>query len=251
MKKIHQEKIYLYGKNALIEALLSQPDIIQKVFLSPKMMSDVEIMSKLKKFHLTPLGLKNGEGDAKVGADTVHQGVIAVINPQKLLTPLDTALNRIKDSGIINPSIVVLGELQDPHNVGAIIRSAVAFGASMVILPEHNQAPITGTVIKTSVGMVFKIPIVQVGNINMTLRTLKEKGYWVYGLAMDGDSTLSKTVFDTPVVFVVGNEGTGIREKTLELCDIKISIPIDPLCESLNAATAASVVLYDWYSKRA
>ena len=140
----------------------------------------------------------------------------------------------------------MLDELQDPHNVGAIIRSAAAFGATGVLLPEHNQAPVTGTVIKTSAGMVFRIPLVKIGNVNQTLRLLKEKGYWVYGLAMDGSSNLQKTTFDTPVVFVIGNEGEGIRQKTLELCDIKITIPMNPRCESLNAAVAASVVLYEW-----
>lgn len=250
MKKPHSEKIYLYGKNALLEALEAKPETIQKVFLSPKAQTDSEIISKLKKHTMAFSSLKQGEADSKVGGDTVHQGVIAVVSPSQLLTPLDTVLKNIEKSGIENPALVILGELQDPHNVGAIIRSAAGFGASAVIIPEHNQAPITGVVIKTSAGMVFRIPIVQVGNINLTLRTLKDKGYWVYGLVMDGDSSLPKTVFDTPVAFVIGNEGAGIREKTLELCDIKLSIPIDPKCESLNAGTAAAVVLYDWYSKR-
>lgn len=180
----------------------------------------------------------------KVGEDAVHQGVIAVINPDQLYTPLDTVREMLK--GKKNPCVVVLDELQDPHNVGAIIRSAVAFGASAILMPEHNQAPITGAVIKTSAGMVFRVPIVMIGNVNQTVRLLKDDGFWVYGLIMGGTSPLPKTEFDTPTAFVVGNESTGIREKTLELCDITLSIPMDPRCESLNAATAASVVLYEW-----
>lgn len=250
MKKNHTEKIYLYGKNALVEALTGKPESVIKVFLNEKNMGDPLLMKLLKQKNIIPSKLKEGEADQKVGRDTVHQGVIATISPEKIIVSLEKFLESLKSQKIENPCIVVLGELQDPHNVGAIIRSAAAFGAHAVILPEHNQAPITGTVIKTSVGMIFKIPIIEVGNINLTLRTLKDKGYWVYGLVMDGDTSLPKTVFDTPVVFVVGNEGAGIREKTLELCDIKISIPIDPKCESLNAGTAAAVVLYDWYSKR-
>jgi 23S rRNA (guanosine2251-2'-O)-methyltransferase len=145
-----------------------------------------------------------------------------------------------------HPCFVLLDELHDPHNVGAIIRSAAAFGASAILMPEHNQSPITGTVIKTSAGMVFRIPIVKIGNVNQTVRLLKEKHMWSYGLVMDGDTTLQKAEFDSPTLIIVGNESDGIREKTLELCDVKLTIPMDPNCESLNASVAASVVLYEW-----
>jgi 23S rRNA (guanosine2251-2'-O)-methyltransferase len=140
----------------------------------------------------------------------------------------------------------VLDELQDPHNVGAIIRSAAAFGALAVIIPEHNQAPVTGTVIKTSAGMVFRIPVVKVGNINHTLRVLKDELFTISGLVMNGSTKLKNMKFDTPTVYIVGNESEGIRQKTLELCDVTLSIPMDSRCESLNAATAASVVLYEY-----
>jgi tRNA G18 (ribose-2'-O)-methylase SpoU len=82
--------------------------------------------------------------------------------------------------------------------------------------------------------------------VNQTIRDLKDKGYWSYGLVMDGATTLAKAEFDTPTLFIVGNESVGIREKTLELCDVPLSIPMNPDCESLNAATAASIVLYEW-----
>jgi 23S rRNA (guanosine2251-2'-O)-methyltransferase len=94
-----------------------------------------------------------------------------------------------------NPCLVLLDELHDPHNVGAIIRSAVAFGASAILMPKHNQSPVTGVVIKTSVGMVFRIPIVLIGNVNQTIRDLKEKGYWSYGLVMNGSTKLSDANF--------------------------------------------------------
>jgi len=118
------------------------------------------------------------------------------------------------------------------------------------LMPEHNQSPITGTVIKTSAGMVFRIPIVKIGNVNQTLRMLKEKHMWSYGLVMNGDTKLKDAVFDTPTLFIVGNESVGIREKTMELCDVGLTIPMDPNCESLNASVAASVVLYEWSRKK-
>lgn len=234
-----EEKIYLYGRNALKEALVTKPASIQKVFLDKNARADAELVALLTKHAIAISEMK--ESDGRVDRDAVHQGVIAQINTAALYSDLDTVLKKEGRLGL-----VLLDELQDPHNVGAIIRSAAAFGIDAVLIPEHNQAPITGTVIKTSAGMVFRVPIIKIGNVNQTLRTLKEKGYWIYGLAGDGAQSLSKTTFDTSTVFVVGNEGDGIREKTLELCDFKLSIPIDPRCESLNAATATAVVLYEW-----
>jgi 23S rRNA (guanosine2251-2'-O)-methyltransferase len=245
MQGMKTEKIYLYGKHALREALLARPKAVQKVFLDTNAAADKEITKLLAQYDIKPASLKT---EAKaVGEDAVHQGVIAVINPEALYTPLDEARAFLKEKE--NPCVVILDELHDPHNVGAIIRSAAAFGASAILLPEHNQAPITGTVIKTSAGMVFRLPIVRIGNVNQTIRTLKDDGFWFYGLVMEGDTTLPKAVFDTPTAFVVGNESVGIREKTLELCDVKLTIPMQPECESLNASVAASVVLYEWSRK--
>ncbi len=242
MKK--DEKIYLYGKHALREALLGVPGAIQKVFLDQNAQRDSEITKALSAAGIVPSAMKGDDSKRKVGDDAVHQGVIAVLNPSKLYRTLESVLETIDMSK--SPCLVLLDELHDPHNVGAIIRSAAAFGASAVLLPEHNQAPVTGTVIKTSAGMALKIPVVQIGNVNQTMRTLKDKGFWSYGLVMGGTSSLPKTKFDTATLIVVGNESTGIRQKTLELCDITLSIPMDPTCESLNASVAASVVLYEW-----
>lgn len=251
MKPAKDDKVYLYGKHALREALLAKPGAVQKVFLDGNAEADKELTGLLKQHNI---GFSNMKGDTtarSVGNDAVHQGVIAVINVEKLYTPLDEVLKlfekadaNAKQKG--SPCFVLLDELHDPHNVGAIIRSAAAFGASAILMPEHNQSPITGTVIKTSAGMVFRIPIVKIGNVNQTVRLLKEKHMWSYGLVMNGDTQLSKAVFDTPTLFIVGNESTGIREKTLELCDVGLTIPMSPDCESLNASVAASVVLYEW-----
>ena len=239
------DKIYLYGKHALREALLARPSSVSKVYLDANAGSDTELVGLLKQHAINTSAMKGGDAAQKVGGDAVHQGVIAVINPEKLYTTLDEVLSKTDLS--TNPSFVLLDELQDPHNVGAIIRSAAAFGARAILMPEHNQSPITGTVIKTSAGMAFRIPIVRIGNVNQTIRTFKEDhGFWSYGLVMEGDTQLKATTFDTPTLFVVGNESSGIREKTLELCDVKLSIPMHPGCESLNASVAASVVLYEW-----
>lgn len=237
-----EETIYLYGKHALREALIARPSVIKKVFLDENAMADRDITDILAKNNITPGKLKGT--DVGLSKDAVHQGVIALLKNENLYTPMSVVDEIFKAKQ--NPLFVLLDELHDPHNVGAIIRSAVAFGASAIFMPEHNQSPITGTVIKTSVGMAFRIPIIQIGNVNQTIRALKDKGVWVYGLVMDGDTILKNAEFDTPTLIVVGNESDGIRQKTLELCDIKLSIPMNPDCESLNASIATSTVLYEW-----
>jgi 23S rRNA (guanosine2251-2'-O)-methyltransferase len=249
LKQRHDQtygKVYMYGRHALIEALRHTPQVVRKVFLAPEM-RDTELKALLVQNAISVSELTSGRGKELVGKDSVHQGVIATINPSALLYTLDDFLKTLNAAK--KPSVVVLGEVQDPHNVGAIIRSAAAFGISGVLIPDHNQAPITGAVVKSSAGMVFRIPIVSIKNVNHALSVLKEKGFWIYGLAAKGAKALGTEVFDVPSAFVVGNEGSGIREKTLEACDVTLSIPIHSHTESLNAAVSAAVVFYEWSRK--
>ena len=240
------DKMYMYGKHALMEALRNTPHVVRKVYLAPDM-RDAEMRVLLEQHGISVQPLAAGSGKNLVGRDTAHQGVIAVISTSALLTPLDDFLRTLDVSK--NPAVAVLGEVQDPHNVGAIIRSAAAFGLAGVLIPEHNQAGITGAVVKTSAGMTFRIPLVSIGNVNTALKRLKEKGFWIYGLAMHGTTTLGTDPFDAPSAFVIGNEGAGIREKTLETCDVTLSIPMHKRTESLNAAVSAAVVFYEWSKK--
>ena len=241
-----KEKVYIYGKHALVEALENNPRVIRKVFLAPEI-KDQTLRDLLEKLKIPTSPLGGSQGKELAGRDAVHQGVIAIMDPAALLISLDTFLETIDTTK--NPSVVVLGEVQDPHNVGAIIRSAAAFGLSAVLIPERHQAGITGVVVKTSAGMAFRIPLVSIGNVNQTLKVLKEKGFWTYGLAMKGSTALNAEKFDAPTAFIIGNEGAGIREKTLEACDVTLSIPMHPRTESLNAAVSAAVVFYEWSKK--
>jgi 23S rRNA (guanosine2251-2'-O)-methyltransferase len=240
------EKIYMYGKHALMEALSNTPGTVRKVFLAPDM-RDRELRSALEKLKIPVSPLGTGRGKELVGRDAVHQGVIAVVDTGALLVPFDQFIKTLEVKN--STAVAILGEVQDPHNVGAIIRSAAAFDLAAVLVPEHNQAGITGVVVKTSAGMAFRIPLVSIGNVNHAIEVLKEKGFWVYGLAMDGSTPLGVEVFNAPSVFIIGNEGSGIREKTLEACDVRLSIPMHTRTESLNAAVSAAVVFYEWSRK--
>lgn len=235
------DSVYLYGHNALIEALSGNPASIKKVFLDESLMRDKSLTKKLES-HNIPASPLTAE-EKKKNSSLVHQGVIAKMDTDKLYASYDAIVKKCEAKK--SATLLVLDEVQDPQNVGAIIRSAVAFGVDAILLGEHNQAHVTGSVIKASVGMVFKIPLCIVGNINQTLRDLKKRDFWVYGMALERDAqTLPKVAFAEKSVIVVGNEGEGIREKTLEYCDETIFIPIDSACESLNVSVATAVTLY-------
>lgn len=239
---------YLFGKNPLKEAILfgkkKSGSPIKELFLTKGAEADSTIMSLVQANKILYSVVTSSEIESHVGRDVVHQGVLALLDDKILYTTLEEVL--ISVAGKERPLFILLDELQDPHNVGAIIRSAVAFGASAILMPEHNQTQITGTVIKSSAGTSFAIPIVRIGNINTTLLKLKEKGFWTYALTGDGETLLPKAEFDTATIIVIGSEGNGIAKKTIEHCDFRLSIPIDPSCESLNASNAVAVTLYEW-----
>lgn len=237
---MQREKVYIYGKHAVAEAVSYAPQVVKKVFIAPTF-NDQKVLSLIRGKNIPSAPLK---GNDLVGDDAVHQGLVAIIDVDALLIPFEKFLEHLDTSK--KPALALLGEVQDPHNVGAIIRSAAGLGLAGVLIPEHRQAPITGAVVKASVGMAFRIPLVSIGNVNQTIRLLKEKGFWIYGLSGEGTQSLRDESFTEPSVFVIGNEGKGIREKTEELCDVMLKIPMHPRTESLNAAASAAIVFYEW-----
>lgn len=245
-----QTKVF-YGIHPLTECLVNLvrreltpiKDKI-KVSLTKETRDRPEIMSLLQKHGITPTVVTYGEIEHTVGKGMVHQGVMFELEASTLYTPFETVLKREEKKE--KTLFVLLDELEDPHNVGAIIRSAVAFGASALLLPSHGQADITGVVAKTSSGMNFALPIVKIQNINGELEKLKKQHFWIYGLEGSGETSLHDVSYDAKSVLIIGAEGKGVREKTLELCDFKVSIPLSARCESLNASVAASLALYEW-----
>ena len=239
--------VYIYGRHAVTEAIELRPDIVETLHLRADVARE-QSAQKLQKKVSAVVEFTDRKLPGGIRNDATHQGYIAAIDTSKLLIPFKT----FRDEVAAEPdtALVLLGEVQDPHNVGAIIRSAVAFGASAVLVPEHRGCPITGTVIKTSVGTAFTVPLVSVGNVNNTLRDLKDRGFWVYGLDGEGDVSLPEEQFTKPSVFVVGNEATGMRQKTHELCDTILSIPMSERAESLNASVSAAVTLYAWHAQK-
>lgn len=234
---------YIFGKHAVSEALRFRPDVVKQIFMDLNF-SDAKIIAQIEQSGLAPRPLNLSNPPRGVSAKAAHQGIVAGILPERLMVPYKEFITELTPE--LNTGLLILGEVQDPHNVGAVIRSAAAFGLSGVLIPPHNQAPVTGTVIKVSAGMAFRIPLVAISNVNSVARDLQQRGFWIYGLEGNGTVTTTSEKFDRPSAFILGNEGSGLREKTKELCDSLISIPIHPRCESLNAAAATAVVLAAW-----
>ena len=234
---------YIYGKHAVAEALRERLDVVKELYLAGDF-SDATLRAHVASTGL-PLKLLNPKNPPRgISANAPHQGIIAGIRAEALMVPYKDFI--AKQTLTEHTALLILGEVQDPHNVGAVIRSAAAFGLSGVLIPPHNQAPVTGTVVKVSAGMAFRIPLVAISNVNTTIRDLQDRGAWVYGLDGAGTTTTIAETYVRPTVFVLGNEGGGLRAKTKEACDAIISIPIHPRCESLNAAAATAVVLASW-----
>lgn len=238
-----QTETFIYGKHAVSEALKRRPDCVVTLYLSHEF-DDQSIRDAARQNGVKIEAIQGKKLPGGVPDTAVHQGIIARILSVKLLQDYKSFMNELAISN--DTSVAVLGELQDPHNVGAVIRSAAAFGVAAVIIPEHRQAQLTGSVIKVSAGMAFSVPLVSVGNVNTTLKDLKDRGFWVYGLSLDAEQSLFEESFTKPTAFVFGNEGEGIREKTQEACDVLLRIPMHKDAESLNASASAAVVFAQW-----
>ncbi len=235
MKK---EKIFIYGKHAVKEAILGAPHSIKKIFFTEKGEGEIEVLARERKIPIS----KNLEIVNK--KENSHQGVFASIDVDSLVLR-DSDLFKISREKKGSLSFVYLDGVQDPHNVGAIIRSAVAFGINAVLIPEKFQAGVTGGVAKSSSGMIFRVPIVLLNDSINSILALKKEGFIVYG--MDGDSreSVDKINFGKKIIFVMGNEALGIGDEVAKLCDKKISIKMEKTCESLNVAVAAGIAFYE------
>ena len=177
-----------------------------------------------------------------------HQGVIAVA-AAKAYAAVEDILAAAADKGE-KPLIVVCDELSDPHNLGAVIRTAECAGAHGVIIPKRRSAGLTAVVAKTSAGAVSYLPVARVANIPALLEDLKKQGLWVFGTAADGTTALYDADLKGPAAIVIGSEGDGMSRLTAEKCDFLVSIPMKGRISSLNASAAAAILLYEAVRQR-
>ena len=178
----------------------------------------------------------------RLAGSSAHQGVVA-LGAARQYAGLDAAA--------ACELVVVLDGVEDPHNLGAIIRTAHAAGAGAVIIPERRAATLTDVVGKAAAGALEHLPVVKVTNINRTLEELNRRGFWIYGLDERGTETYDRAEFATPTALVFGGEGKGLHEQVRKHCDALVRIPMAGQISSLNVSVAAGVVLFEWKRRRA
>ena len=171
-----------------------------------------------------------------------HQGVAVMFASQEYATVED--MFALAETRGEKPFLIICDEIEDPHNLGAIIRTAEATGVHGVIIPERRSASLNATVAKAACGALEYVPVARVTNIANTIDALKQRGVWVFGADMDGDD-YTRTDFDTPCALVIGNEGKGIGAITAKKCDAVISLPMHGKINSLNASVAAGILMYE------
>lgn len=235
------------GRNSVIEAIKSGRTIEKLYIAKGNLEGSINVViSKARE-----KGLVINEVDRRVLDDMStsgsHQGVIAITSPYEYST-IDEMLDaaKAKDEP---PFLIILDEIEDPHNLGSIVRSANSFNAHGVIIPKRRSAYITATVSKASAGAVEYTKIAKVNNINQTIKELKDKGLWVIGTDADGETCWSSNLTG-PIALVIGSEGHGISRLVRENCDMVVSIPIGGEINSLNASVAAGISMYEVVRQR-
>lgn len=234
---------YIVGRNPVIEALKNY-DNIEKIFMLKGDLSGSinKIIGLAKSKNIVIQEVDKSKLD-ELTEDGRHQGVAALITGFEYST-VDDMFEKAKEEGK-DPFIIILDEIKDPHNLGAIIRTAECAGAHGVIIPERRAAGVNQTVYSSSVGAVEYMHVAQVTNISSTITDLKERGLWIYGGDMDGENYYYDTNLTGPVGIVIGNEGKGISKKIKEKCDVLVKIPLFGEVSSLNASTSAAVLIYE------
>ncbi|MEC0243912.1 23S rRNA (guanosine(2251)-2'-O)-methyltransferase RlmB [Paenibacillus dokdonensis] len=237
------------GKHSVIEALKSGRTI-NKIWIAENAQKHLTqpIIIEAKK-----LGIVIQQADKRkldqMAPDMQHQGVVAQVAPYAY-AEVEDILQVAEDKGE-PPFILLLDEIEDPHNLGSILRTADCTGVHGVIVPKRRSAQVTATVSKTSAGAAEYVPVARVTNLGQTIDSLKEKGVWVVGTDVSAAAGIYDTnVFDGPVAIVIGNEGKGMGRLIREKCDVLIKLPMNGQINSLNASVAAGVVMYEVLRRR-
>ena len=225
--------MYIYGKNVAREKINSN-EKINKVFLADKF-NDNEIINLIKKKKIKYTFVPSKFLDNKV--DGLHQGIILEVDDVETVD-----FNYIKTIDKKNPILVMLDHLEDPHNFGAIIRTCEALGIDGIIIPNDRSVSVNSTVVKTSTGAIYNMPIIRVVNLANTIDKLKDLGYWIIGTDMDG-TDYTEIDYNMPICLVIGNEGSGISKIVRDNCDYIAKIPMIGKINSLNASVSCGIVL--------
>ena len=236
------------GRNAVIEALRAGTPV-DKIYLArgetDSALGHIASTARSRGIVVVECDRRKLDGMSRTHS---HQGVIALAAVREYAS-VDDILNAAEEKGE-PPLIVVCDELSDPHNLGAVIRTAECAGAHGVIIPKRRSAGLTAVVAKTSAGAVAHLPVARVPNLPALLKELKREGIWVFGTAAGGDTPLYQADLKGPAAIVIGSEGAGMGRLVAETCDFLVGIPMRGQLNSLNASAAAAIVLYEAVRQR-
>jgi len=253
-RSITSNEIFVDGVHSVLEALKTSPRCVKEIFVEKrKKGSRLDELLEMAQQNTIPVSL------SKAATEGVHKKYLGTLGQEssqgvsaRIILPtisLEELLGKLKSISK-PPLLLALDSIQDPHNLGAIIRSAVAAGVNGVILPKDRSASITGTVIKVSAGAVFHLDICRVTNLVNSFKELKKEGIWIFGTAKDSSQEVYETDLTVPACLVIGSEGKGLRPLVAEHCDMYVSIPMQGSLDSLNASVAAGIILFETVRQR-
>ncbi|MGE0653465.1 MAG: 23S rRNA (guanosine(2251)-2'-O)-methyltransferase RlmB [Alphaproteobacteria bacterium] len=239
---------WIYGSHAVKAALANPQRRVQRLLLVPESDEGREILALSARELSDPRGMLGVESAERseiarlLPEGAVHQGMAALVQPLSQIH-LEEICDQAADQD--QATVVILDQVTDPHNVGAILRSAAAFGALAVVLTDRNAPPETGALAKAASGALEALPLIRVTNLVRALDILKQAGFWCAGLAADGPQTLAEARLTGRVALVCGSEGEGLRRLTRERCDLLVRLPTRGPIGHLNVSNAAAVALYE------
>jgi 23S rRNA (guanosine2251-2'-O)-methyltransferase len=248
IKQAPEESDIIYGRHPVLSALENQRGL-NRIWITTRLRYD-------PRFHHLILQAKDhgaviDEVEPKrldqITNGANHQGIAAQIAPYSYIELPDLIAQA---KSVSEPVIIVADGITDPHNLGAIIRTAEAIGAQGLVIPQRRASGITSTVVKVAAGALENFPVARVVNLSRSLEELKEAGFWIYGTAATGSEPLHTVSFSGPIVLVIGSEGEGLSMLTQRSCDVLVSIPLQGKTPSLNASVAAGMALYEIYRQR-
>jgi 23S rRNA (guanosine2251-2'-O)-methyltransferase len=241
------EHNYIYGRKPVLEALRNKPSTLEKIYLryglQGKEIENILITAKKERIPISIIDkVKFRKIEKEINAEQT-QGVVAYLSIVTYLSLEELLSKALKETS--NPILVFLDKIQDPHNLGAIARTAECAGATGLIITCKDTAPITATVVKASAGAILHIPISKISSQAKAIELLKDAGFWIVGTSPSAKVDFWHSKYDFPMVLLIGSEGKGVSPSLLNKCDLIVKIPLFGKVESLNASVSSGIILYE------
>lgn len=237
-EKTSAESVILYGRHAVFAALENPQRKIKKVVCTNENAAEIRRAFP----HIVPVVADKKDLDKAVGREAVHQGYILYTEALEGLSLEELCIRSANSNKV---SVLILDQVTDPQNIGAIVRSAAAFGAMAVIVQDKNSPKESGAMAKAAAGTLEIVPVIRTANLSRAIEILKKNGFWVVGMDGYAKQTIDQLDKNNKLAVVMGSEGAGMRRLVEENCDYTIRLPISDKVESLNVSTAAAIVLYE------